>query len=59
MAAEMVGLPKGATFSARDLWAGKDLGTFEGSRQFWLDPTGVVMLKIKALSPPSTHRAWA
>jgi hypothetical protein len=47
MTAEMIGLKKGTVFSARDLWARKDLGNFKGSAQFWLNPTDVVMLKVR------------
>ena len=49
LTSEMAGLQPGASFEARSLWERKDLGQFKGVAQFWLDPTSITMLKVKAL----------
>eukprot|EP00040_Diaphanoeca_grandis_P034836 m.217487 g.217487 ORF g.217487 m.217487 type:complete len:411 (+) comp33236_c0_seq14:3-1235(+) len=49
MTSEMVGMKPGSSFTARDLWASKDLGTFKGSAQFNLQSTSVIMLRIEEL----------
>jgi len=44
---EMLGLGAAAAFTARDLFARKDLGTFDGEADFWLAPTSITMLLVK------------
>ena len=46
---EMVGMPAGASFNARDLFAKVDLGTKPGRFQAMLEATSILMLK---LTPP-------
>jgi alpha-galactosidase len=50
LTSSMVGLPDGTRFTARDLFAHKDLGTFDGVAQFWLQPTSITMLVVKTVA---------
>ena len=43
---EMVGMPAGAAFKARDLFAKVDLGTKHGSFHALLDATSILMLRL-------------
>merc|ERR1712039_729588 len=50
LTSEMIGFQPGQCFHARSLWERRDIGTFHGNAQFWLDPTSIMMLKVKAVN---------
>lgn len=45
-----VGLRKGQSFNARDLYQRKDLGVFQGGFSTFVDPTSIIMLKITSVN---------
>lgn len=49
LTSDMIGFSHETSFTARDLFAKKDLGTIAGLSWFWLEPSSITMLRVKSL----------